>query len=72
MSDHKIAAETFFAKVKAIEPKISGSIDENLIIRGSYRGKQTFAYSFMAQRFLFNNGERLISEPFEQALKAQN
>jgi hypothetical protein len=69
MLDRKQLAEDFFKKVKTIEPKIGGYIDENLIIRGTYRGKQKYAYSFEAQRFLFNEGERMISDPFEQALK---
>jgi hypothetical protein len=66
--DQKQAAETFFKKVKEIDPAIVGSVDDNLIIRGSYRGKvsQQYQYSFAAQRFLFNNAGRNVSDPFEK------
>lgn len=71
MSDQlKQAAETFFNKVKEIDPAIGGYVDENLIIRGSYRGKASnnYQYSFMAQRFLVNNAGRSVSDPFEKVL----
>lgn len=70
MSDMKQAAETFFKKVKEIDPAIGGYVDDNLIIRGSYRGKssQNYQYSFAAQRFLVNNAGRSVSDPFEKAI----
>lgn len=69
-TDMKQAAETFFKKVKDIDSAIGGYIDDNLIIRGTYRGKgsQNYQYSFAAQRFLVNNAGRNVSDPFEKAL----
>ena len=70
MTDQKQLAEEFFKKVKGIEPAIGGYIDEHLVIRGTYRGKKgnEYAYSFLAQRFLFNNAGSTVSGPFEKVI----
>jgi hypothetical protein len=63
------AAEAFLNKVKEVEPGISGSVDDKLIIKGSYRGKSSnaFSYSFIDRKFIYNKGGEIISCAFEKA-----